>query len=156
MNLRKLNSAPEISTKLPKKQSQLMRLYNILKPCYDRKIFWVNGQLVTFEFGEYSISDATDKITTYIIATYVWHKTDATGNPTGTSGYHLNQVNSRAEGQDLLEAATEAGAASWLEQWQKEPPGTSLWAWFQTQCHRQVLHRLWQLRRWKRLKNAHS
>lgn len=134
-----------------------MKLTSVPNPLYERKIFWVDEQLVTFEFGEYRLADAAGEITaTWLIATYVWHKTDATGNPTGTTAYQLLRVKSREEGQQLLEAATEAGAAAWLQaqqQWEKAP---GLLVWLQTHCRRQFLHRLWQWRRWKRLKYVSS
>jgi hypothetical protein len=124
-----------------------MKLTSIPDPCYERKLFWVQNQLVTFEFGEYSFGNTDGEVVaTWLVAMYVWHQTDASGNPTGTSSYQLTRVNDRAAGQQLVEAATQEAAAAWLLAWQQWGKGAGFFTWLRKQCRRQLLHWRWQLR----------
>jgi hypothetical protein len=130
-----------------------MILGSIVKPCYDRKIFWIHDRLVAFEFGEHRIGSDTGEVTIVLIATYVLHNTDATGNPTGTSSYNFHRVASWEEGQRLLEAASETGATEWLlayqKKWDNYSQTSEILNWLRQRCIRQFLHWRWVIR-WRK------
>jgi hypothetical protein len=127
---------------------------HVLGPCYKRKVFWVDGYLLTFDFGEVkSYNPSDDTVVMDLLAIYVVHQIDAHGKPTGTCSYKTHIVATLAEGETLFEAADETGARTALAKHleslnysQFNDLMGGLWQWIK----RQPLHWRWQLRAWRR------
>jgi hypothetical protein len=132
------------------------RFRSPLDPCYKRKAFHLDGYHLTFDFGESRSVNPDDTISTRLWLTYVLHHTDKQGNPmNGCSygGYGAHVVETLAQGEQLFEAADEAGAAIFLANHLKSQNYSQtkeilgwLWQWLS----RLPLHWRWQFRkRWR-------